>query len=156
MFVLTAKISKKKLLIILLLLTALLLPAVFLLLRSTGQQPAATVATNQERISYLASWGWAVEPEPLETLQLIFPQQLPSRYAAYNELQKSQGFDLEDCCGKQVTRYTYTVTNYPGRPEQVQVNLYICEGQPVAGDLIAAGDKGFQAGLEFPKSEKAG
>ena len=48
--------------------------------------------------------------------------------------------------------YTYTVTNYPGRAQGVQANLYICEERPAAGDIFCAGADGFQEGLAFPKS----
>ena len=65
--------------------------------------------------------------EPVTTLQFLLPSRLKGDYVAYNELQKQQGFDLEACCGKQVTRYTYAVSNYPGRPDGVQLNLYVCE-----------------------------
>ena len=63
---------------------------------------------------------------------------------------------MEDCRGKQLTRYTYPVTNYPDRPEGVQVNLYVCEGLPSAGDVIASGAGGFQAGLAFPETDLTG
>ena len=70
----------------------------------------------------------------------------------YNELLAEEGFDLSACCGKQVSRYTYTVTNYPGRAEGVQVNLYVCEEMPVAGDILCAGADGFQDTLAFPEA----
>jgi len=79
--------------------------------------------------------------------------ELEEPYLTYNELQDSQGFDLSACCGKQVARYTYTVTNYPGRPEGVQANLYVCEGQPVAGDILCAGADGFQDTLVYPEQD---
>ena len=80
---------------------------------------------------------------------------LSGDYITYNDLQKSQGFDLETCCGKQVTRYTYTVTNYPQRPDGVQLNLYICEDLPVAGDVVCTGTDGFQDTLVFPQQTDA-
>ncbi|MFR6041643.1 MAG: DUF4830 domain-containing protein [Dysosmobacter welbionis] len=55
-------------------------------------------------------------------------------YLTYNELQDSQGFDLSACCGKYVARYTYTVTNYPGRPEGVR---------PTSTSARAAGGGGY-------------
>ena len=61
--------------------------------------------------------------------------------------QLSQGFDLTNCCGKQISRCTYTVTNYPGQAEGVQANLYICEDAPVAGDVCSSGARGFQEPL---------
>ena len=46
-----------------------------------------------------------------------------------------------------MARYTYAVTNYPGRPDGVQANLYICEETPAAGDVCASGANGFQISL---------
>ena len=157
MFVMTAKVSRKKLRLILLLLAAAAVTVLTLRLWAGRAGTGASeppIVSNEDRIAYLRSWGWELESEPLETLQLLLPDSLPKSYAQYNSLQKTQGFDLENCCGKQITRYTYTVTNYPERPEKVQVNLYICEGQPVAGDIIASGADGFQTGLAFPESNK--
>lgn len=115
---------------------------------SSAAQPALT--NNSQRMEYLRSFGWDVTEEPVETLQFLLPKKLEEPYLSYNELQLSQGFDLTACLGKQVERYTYTVTNYPGRSEGVQANLYICEDYPVAGDICCPGADGFQAGLTFP------
>ena len=106
--------------------------------------------TNEARVEYLSQWGWEVDPEPVETLQFLLPDTLEEPYLSYNVLQKSQGFDLSRCCGKQVSRYTYLVTNYPGDREGVQVNLYLCEGEPVAGDVCCTGADGFRNPLEYP------
>ena len=111
------------------------------------------LADNEARVSYLQSMGWEVEPEPVETLQFLLPEKLEEPYLTYNELQDSQGFDLSTACGKQVSRFTYTVTNYPNRPEGVQLNLYVCEEQPVAGDVLCAGADGFQDTLVYPETE---
>lgn len=155
MFVLTAHIHKKR--AILLLVAAIVAIALIIFLfngmRNSGSGGAVPLASNENRITYLQSWGWEVNPEPVETLQLLLPDQLSDGDQAYNELQKEQGFDLTKYCGKQVSRYTYTVTNYPDRPNGVQVNLYICEEQPVAGDVIAAGANGFQSGLKYPSAQ---
>ena len=56
-------------------------------------------------------------------------------------------------CGKQLSRYTYTVTNYPNRQDGVQVNLYLYENRPVAGDILCPGEDGFQETLAFPETE---
>ena len=103
------------------------------------------LADNEARVSYLQSMGWEVEPEPVETLQFLLPEKLEEPYLTYN--------DLSTACGKQVSRFTYTVTNYPNRPEGVQLNLYVCEEQPVAGDVLCAGADGFQDTLVYPETE---
>ena len=119
---------------------------------ASGLPSPKGVKSNEDRVAYLQSLGWEVEPEPVETLQFLLPEKLEEPYLTYNELQAEQGFDLSACCGKQVSRYTYTVTNYPGRAEGVQVNLYVCEEMPVAGDILCAGADGFQDTLAFPEA----
>lgn len=109
--------------------------------------------TIPQRVAYLQSLGWEIETEPLETLQFLLPATLTEPYLSYNQLQKEQGFDLSESCGKQVARYTYAVTNYPGRSTGVQINLYVCEDLPVAGDVCCPGSDGFQDILAYPESD---
>ena len=153
MVIWTARFSKKAKTVLLLIVLALAAAVVFLLQGGGDGEaaPAVTLATNDDRVAYLQSLSWEVEPEPVETLQFLLPEELEEPYVTYNELQAEQGFDLSVCCGKQVSRYTYTVTNYPGRTEGVQANLYVCEEQPVAGDILCAGADGFQETLVFPQ-----
>ena len=116
----------------------------------TNPQEQPLLSTNEDRVAYLESLGWTVDPEPVETLQFLLPETLEDPYLSYNQLQLAQGFDLEQYTGKQVTRYTYTVTNDPRCAEGVQANLYICEEVPVAGDILCSGANGYQDTLVFP------
>ena len=120
--------------------------------QDTGDAAQTLLTDNAQRVAYLESFGWQVESEPMETLQFLLPEVLEEPYISYNTLQKSQGFDLSLCCGKQISRYTYTVTNYPGHPDGVQANLYICEDLPVAGDICSPGADGFQKSLQYPNT----
>ena len=122
----------------------------FLLLRSCGSDRTTAAATNEQRVAYLNSLGWQVEPEPVETLSLTLPKELEEPYLSYNVLQRAQGFDLEPCCGKTVERCTYTVKNHPSG-KVCQADLYICGGEIVAGDILCTGEGGFIAPLAFPK-----
>ena len=155
MLIWTARISKRAKAALAVILAGVLLAVVLLLMGRSddGQAAQWQLTTNENRVAYLESLGWQVEPEPVETLQFLLPEKLEEPYLTYNELQDSQGFDLSACCGMQVARYTYTVTNYPGRAEGVQANLYVCEGQPVAGDILCAGADGFQETLVYPAEE---
>ena len=152
MLIWTTRISKKKAVLAILVLGAAVTACILLL---AGRQDSTTSAapqltTNEERVAYLESMGWKVAAEPVETLQFLLPEKLEEPYLSYNELQDAQGFDLTAYCGRQVARYTYTVSNYPGRSDGVQANLYICEGTPVAGDILCAGADGFQTTLVYP------
>ena len=97
---------------------------------------------------------WTVDSTPVETLDLQLPRQLDGDWAAYARLQEEQGLPFLPCAGKQVRRYTYRVSNYPGREKDVQANLYVCDDQVVGGDIMGLGENGFQAGLAFPQQEK--
>lgn len=150
MFIWSTRLSKKKLvlggvLVVCVLAAVLYLPA----LLGEDEAPAALPGeTNAQRVEYLRNCGWEVVEEPVETFQFLLPEELEEPYLSYNDLQLSQGFDLRPYCGRQLARYTYTLTNYPDRPEGVQVNLYICDGQIVAGDVFCPGAGGFQEALQ--------
>ncbi len=152
MFVLTTRLRKKRAILVGVL--AILLIAGGLLWRGLSREAEAPEETvlrdNEDRIAYLKELGWEVDEEPVESMELELPEELTGSYAAYNELQLAQGFDLRDYLGQGVSRWTYQVRNYPDRPEDVQLNLYLCEDRPIAGDIIAGGEGGFQGTLRYP------
>lgn len=152
MMIWTAKFSRKKAVATVILMGVVMAVLIVLMGRtpSEDEPPAPQLTTNSERVAYLQSLGWSIEPEPIETFQFLLPASLEEPYLTYNALQIDQGFDLSPCCGKQVSRYTYAVKNYPNRSEGVQANLYICEETPVAGDIFCTGVDGFQSPLAFP------
>ena len=149
MFIVTTRFTRKKAVWSVILFGLILALLILLVSRLTSSEepPRPQLTGNAQRIAYLQSLGWEAEQEPLETLQFLLPNQLEEPYLSYNRLQLAQGFDLSACCGKQVSRYTYAITNYPGRSEGVQANLYICENLPVAGDICCPGSDGFQEPL---------
>ena len=155
MLIWTAKFSRKKAAAAVILMGIAMMALILLVGRTPKEPdiPLPKLTSNEERVAYLQSLGWEVQPEPIETLQFLLPEDLEEPYRSYNELQLSQGFDLTNCCGKQVSRCTYTVTNYPDQAEGVQANLYICEDLPVAGDICSSGAKAFQVPLLSPKEK---
>ena len=152
MMIVTTRISKKTILAVGALTAALLLS--LCLFAHVHANPATPdlpqLATNQERVEYLESLGWKLRPEPLETFQFLLPDPLEEPYLSFSELQDAQGYDFAACSGKQVIRCTYQVLNDPRRAEGVQLNLYLCEGYPVGGDVCCPGEDGFRASLVFP------
>lgn len=156
MLIWTARFSRKKAVLAVIAMGAVMAALIILMGRMPAEEESALpqLTDNSQRVAYLQSLGWEVEPEPLETLQFLLPDVLAEPYLTYNELQKAQGFDLSACCGKQVSRYTYAVTNYPGRTTGVQANLYICEDLLVAGDILCPGAQGFQETLIQPAEEE--
>ena len=154
MLIWTAKFSRKKAVAAVIAMGIVMAALIILMGRMEENTEPPLLTDNTQRVTYLQSLGWEVKPEPVETLQFLLPDTLVEPYLSYNELQTAQGFDLTPCLGKQVSRYTYTVTNYPDRSEGVQANLYICEDRPVAGDICCPGANGFQEALVRSSEDK--
>ncbi len=152
MFIVTAKVGRLRRVLLLLILLLAAGAAVFALLRHSGETNDALPpgASDEARVAYLASLGWEVDAEPLETLRLTLPETMEEPYRSYNELQLKQGFDLTPCLGKTVERCAYRVLNYPDRPDGCQIDLYVRNGRIVAGDVLCTGANGFIDTLTFP------
>lgn len=151
MFVFNLHPSRKKICRIAILAAGISL--LFLFCRRPHTKPplqSPELSTNLQRVSYIQSLGWQIRTAPVETLHILLPKPLTEPYLSYNQLQKKQGFNLDNYDGKQIIRYTYSVTNFPRRPDGVQLNLYLYKNIPIAGDIIALGENGFRTGLAFP------
>lgn len=118
--------------------------------QASGSAQVKGIRTNEDRISFLQSYGWEVSPEPLFTEELLLPDQLDESYTDYLSLQHSQGFALEDYAGKRLKRYTYAVTNYPSGQTDVQANLLIYRNTVVGGEILSPSLDGFVHALEMP------
>ena len=99
--------------------------------------------TNEDRVAFIARFGYTVEAEPLESCSFTVPAELDRVLTGYNEIQKQQGLDLSRYRKKTVTRYTYTVTNYPNYEGTVYVNLIQYRDRVVACDVCSADPRGF-------------
>ena len=161
MFIYTAKLEKSKLILIGLLLAALLALVVLVAANSSVHDedgsPVMETAiqntaaeTNEDRITFLASYGWVVDQTPVETQEVKIPSDFPEVLEKYNELQMSQGFDLHKYEGKRIKRYVYTVTNYPDTNETVLATLLVYKDKVIGGDISTASQDGFLHGFENP------
>jgi len=152
MLIVTTKLSKRKL-FLLFAAAAVCIAGLMLLLSppkdtsSVEHSPFSGLSTNETRLAFLSSCGLEAVADPISTLTLQLPSPLDERYAAYNQLQLTQGFDLTPYCGQLLTRYTYSITNYDAAFQGVQANLYLFEDTLVAADLFCAGKNGFIAPL---------
>lgn len=106
------------------------------------------VKTNEDRIAFLEQFGWQVNAEPIEEVQVTIPEEFDKIFTGYNEIQKRQGLDLSDYKKKKVMRYTYTVTNYEDAVGTVYANLLIYRNRVIGGDLCSADVSGFIHGFE--------
>ena len=105
------------------------------------------VKTNEDRIAFLAQFGWEVEETPTESTTVTIPAEFDKVFAAYNELQRRQGLDLSSYASRTVERYTYTVKNYDGFDGGVQANLLVYRGRVIGGDICATDSNGFIHGF---------
>lgn len=112
--------------------------------------PSMKVKTNEDRIAYLEHYGWQVDPQPVSVEEMLIPETFDESYAEYLALQQSQGFDLNEYCGKRVKRCTYAITNYPTGETGVQISILVYKNKVVGGEVLSPKLNGFLHGLEMP------
>ena len=153
MMVMTAKVDKKKIFLILLAVAALILSGVLLLTdrEETTATAAGTVSNNDQRVQFLKDFGWEVTPSPAETGQVTIPRESSPVFDRYNNLQKSQGYDLTQFAGKKVMRYVYKVNNYPGATEPVYATLLVYKNKIIGGDVTDTAAKGKIRTFKMPE-----
>ena len=151
MMMMTAKVNIKKVLIGLIAAVALII-ALVSLLGGADTDPAAvtTMSDNDSRVRFLESQGWQVTTSPKEASQVKIPTEQSPVYSRYNDLQKSQGYDLTQYAGKTVMRYVYEIQNYPGAEQPVYATLLIYKNQIIGGDVTNTAEKGAIQGLKKP------
>ncbi len=114
---------------------------------SDGSKVYTGVRSNEDRVGFLKRFGWEVETEPSETVNVTVPEVFDDIFEGYNKLQNGQGLDLSRYRRKTVTRYTYTVTNYPDYDGVVYATLLVYRGRVIGGDICSAEADGFIHGF---------
>ncbi len=137
---------RRKSLIWLLAAAVLLVLAVLMLHSVFASGPDLREAEGRQR--YLAQLGWEIDMESEEHKTVRIPAKLEGVLAEYNELQRSEGRDLEAHVGERCEQYSYTVLNYPDETQTVLVTLYIQGRELIAGDIHSTALDGFMQGLE--------
>ena len=122
MMIVSAKISKRKLLLGLLAAVAVITLLVVLLNASeeptVSSEPVVQTldgATNEDRVAFLQSFGWQVAETPTETQEVRIPEEFNEVFTRYNQLQQSQGFDLNRQAGKSCQALCVCHHKLPGR-----------------------------------------
>ena len=150
MFVITTKVSKTKLAAIVTLLIAVLVLAAIAAAAKTGTPEAADARngeSNEARVAYVTQQGWQVNAEPVQTQSIKIPAEDSEVFRRYNELQKSQGFDLTQYAGRQATRYVYEVLNAEDAEGPVYATIFVLEGKIVGGDVTDTAPAGKMRGI---------
>lgn len=109
--------------------------------------------TEEQRQQFIVGLGWQVEPQPAETVDVVIPKKFDEVYQSYNLLQKEQGMDLTRWRGKRCQKYSYNVLNHPSGDPNVRLNLLVCGGKIIGGDVCSLGLDGFMQGLAFPNED---
>lgn len=152
MMVMTAKVDMKKILMILGGIVLVILAMIWLLGGGEAEATSASVANNDGRVKFLEDFGWDVAASPVESSQVKIPTETTEVFDRYNQLQKSQGYDLTQYAGKNVMRYVYKVNNYPGATEPVYATLLVYKNQIIGGDVTDTAAGGNIRGFTMPQS----
>ena len=164
MMVMTAKVDFKKTLLSIAAIAALVLALILFLGSDTGGSGESTVSAtvapsvsgNDGRVAFLKGFGWDVTASPTESGQVRIPEQSSQVFDRYNNLQKSQGYDLTAYAGKNVMRYVYQINNYPGATQKVYATLLIYKDQVIGGDITDTAPGGQIRGFRMPEGNLPG
>lgn len=152
--VVSVKANKKRILAFLLLAVIVVGACLFLRGGPEAEQKEILGGTEEQRVAFLQSFGWQVEPQAAETREVMIPAEFSDVYTAYNAMQKAQGFDLEPYAGESCTQYLYKVENYPNETE-VYATLLVYGEQIIGGDVASTKVDGFMHGFA-PDSARFG
>lgn len=106
------------------------------------------IKSAEDVVSFLSQFGWEVTAEPVEVKTVTIPAEFDKVFAAYNEMQKEQGLNLSKYKNKEVTRYTFSVSNYPDYDGTVYANVLVYRNRVIGGDICSADVSGFVHGFE--------
>ena len=154
MFIFTFKATKKRAVIFFI--AACLIVGAFMFAQSLQKSASVSaeadektgISNNEQRVFYLESMGYLVNPDPLETEEIQIPDDFGDVYSRYNELQKAVGFDLEPYRGEHCMRYTYQIHNFDEAEYTVYADLITKDGRVMGGDICSRELDGFMLPLK--------
>ena len=101
------------------------------------------IKSEEDVRKFAQNLGYLVE-EPKETEEVKIPMKFDTVMQKYNDLQKSEGFNLEKYKNKTVTRYTYSVKGLPDNmtlpADEVLLTVIVCKDKIIGGDLYFTGE----------------
>lgn len=152
MFVYSLRMSTVKFICVAALSVAVLLALVAFVPTYDAKESEATVSyakiySDADRMAFISQFGWSVDELPVDEREVVIPSSFDKIYESYNQLQKSQGLSLNKYKGKEVTRYTYKITNYPEYQGDVYINLLVFKNKVIGGDVCSADPTGFVHGF---------
>lgn len=106
------------------------------------------VKSVEDAQKFLSQFGWEVDAATAKKVEVSMPAEFDKVFTGYNELQKRQGLDLSKYRNRQVTRYTFTVTNYKDYEGTVLANVLVYRNRVIGGDICSADVTGFVVGFD--------
>lgn len=102
-------------------------------------------------IKFAESLGYKVNTDGIETVSVRIPSQTDAVLEEYNNLQKSQGFNLMKYKNKTALRYTFKVSKLPDEmtlPEDdVLLTVIVYKDKVIGGDLYFTGENARLSGI---------
>ena len=143
MLICTVRATTLKLVSVFVLFAVCLVTVVLLMLPLGGESVPSIalsgVKTEEDRQAFLKEAGASVTGNAVEVAEFTVPADFDRVLLGYNEIQKSQGFDLSRYTGKTLTRYTYELEGYEGKSGKVYANLILYRDRIVAADVMGEG-----------------
>ena len=152
MFVMTMKLDRKKIAFAVVMAALVIIGIILLIGAFSGARDAepktvTSARTEKNRVAYIAQCGWEVETPALSSQTVIIPRSFSQVFEQYNELQKTQGFDLSRYCGMEVEAYTYKVKGDQSG-DDVVAQMYVLNGEVIGGDVHSTSLDGFMVGIK--------
>ena len=91
-----------------------------------------SASTEQERVEFFERLGYKVHQ--VQKQEITIPC-TDGEFSEYNELQKSQGFDLTAYCGKTATLYTMKIEGGNQRADELFGVIIVYKDKVVAGHI---------------------
>jgi len=92
--------------------------------------------------------GYEVGDTPIETVELVIPENFSPVYEKYNNMLKENGYDLSLYKGKKCTRYSYLIPSLNAR-----ANILVHNGKIIGGDISGITLDGIM--IPIKKTEKS-
>lgn len=108
---------------------------------------AALGDSSALREQFLRSFGYECDISSETEKQTVIPSEFDEVYSKYNDLQKSQGYDLSAYRGKTVKLYSVRITNYDNE-QNVYASLLVLDGKIIGGDVHSTELDGFMHGFK--------
>ena len=146
MFYLNFKFPKRYIILSLLIFALAVVVFINIVVGIKTNKPTETFTVNFGDVSveeYISSFGLEIDRNACVIDEITVPYEFGQVYESYNNIQKSQGFDLEQYKGKVLKRYSYPLLNYPDKEKNVFVEVLIFNDSIVAADVYSTNFDGF-------------